>query len=47
MYWMLLPPSANTERHLEDMSLPLCGYWIGVFRAGMDAVRHLLPWDRR
>ena len=41
MYWMLLPPSANAERHLEGQLLPLSGYWVAAFRAASEAVRHL------
>jgi hypothetical protein len=47
MYWMLLPPSANVERHLEERLLPVSGYWAAFFRTGLDAVRHLLTPDRK
>jgi hypothetical protein len=42
MYWMLLPPSANVQRHLESPPSPLLVSWIGAWRAGVTAVRHLL-----
>ena len=42
MYWMLLPPSANTERHLEVLATPMHGFWVGALRAGISAVRMFL-----
>lgn len=42
MYWMLLPPSANVERHLEGQSLPLNGYWKIAWRAVGGGVVNLL-----
>lgn len=41
MYWMLLPPSANAGRHIEDDLLPLGGSWGAFFRARWDTVTHL------
>ena len=47
MYWMLLPPNANTGRHLESYSLPLCGNWANLLRTGWGAVVSLLASHRR
>ena len=33
MYWMLLPPSANAERHLEPKTVPLRDFWIHKLNA--------------
>jgi hypothetical protein len=50
MYWMLLPPSANAGRHIEDDLLPLGGSWGAFFHTGWDLVTHLFhdqpPVDR-
>jgi hypothetical protein len=42
MFWMLLPPSANEGRHIEDDLLPRGGYWGALLHTGWDMVRHLL-----
>jgi hypothetical protein len=42
MYWMLLPPSANAGRHIEDDLLPQSGNWSELFLAGWDKVLQLL-----
>jgi hypothetical protein len=42
MYWMLLPPSANEGRHIEDDQLPQNGYWGDLLHAGWGIVLHLL-----
>jgi hypothetical protein len=42
MYWMLLPPSANAGRHIEDDLLPLGGSWGALLQAGWDRVKHLI-----
>jgi hypothetical protein len=47
MYWMLLPPSANAGRHIEDGLLPLSGSWVDLFHAGWDMVLHLLAPSRQ
>jgi len=47
MYWMLLPPSANAGRRIEDDLLPLAGSWAAFFQAGWDMVMHLLVPNRR
>jgi hypothetical protein len=47
MFWMLLPPSANVGRHLEETSLPQSGSWSELFRAGWGLVMHLLAPPRR
>jgi len=41
MYWMLLPPSANAGRHIEDDLLPLSGSWRELFRAGCSVIMRL------
>jgi hypothetical protein len=46
MFWMLLPPSANAGRHIEDDLLPLSGPWVDLFHAGWDMVKHLLAPNR-
>jgi len=33
MYWLLLPPSANTQRHLEDADVPSHVLWNNSIRA--------------
>lgn len=47
MYWMLLPPSANAGRHIEDDLLPLGGNWVDLFHAGWDKLLLLLAPYRR
>ena len=47
MYWMLLPPSANAGRHIEDDLLPLGGSWGALFHAWCDIVVHLFAPNRR
>ena len=47
MFWMLLPPSANVGRHIEDDLLPQSGSWVDLFHAGWDMVLHLLVPNRR
>jgi hypothetical protein len=47
MYWMLLPPSANAGRHIEDDLLPQSGTWAALFHAGWDMVLNLLAPIRR
>jgi hypothetical protein len=47
MYWMLLPPSANAGRHIDDDLLPLGGSWIGFFHGGWDMVMRLFAPNRR
>jgi hypothetical protein len=47
MYWMLLPPSANEGRHIEDDLLPLGGPWSDLFHAGWDFVVHLVAPSRQ
>ncbi len=47
MYWMLLPPSANVGRHIEDDLLPQGGYWGELLHAGWDALLDLLTANRR
>jgi hypothetical protein len=42
MYWMLLPPSANAGRHIEDDLLPLGGSWGALLQAGWDSVKQLI-----
>ena len=43
MFWMLLPPSANEGRHIEDDLLPLSGgSWAALVYAGWDKVRNLI-----
>jgi hypothetical protein len=42
MYWMLLPPSANAGRHIEDDLLPLSGSWGDLLRSGWDMIVRLL-----
>lgn len=42
MYWMLLPPSANVGRHIEDDSLPHSGYWDDLVSAGWNMIVRLL-----
>jgi hypothetical protein len=42
MYWMLLPPSANAGRHIDDKLAPRSGYWGDLFHAGWNIVLHLL-----
>ena len=42
MYWMLLPPSANAGRHIEDDLLPLSGSWRDLFHSGWDMIVRLL-----
>ena len=42
MYWMLLPPSANVGRHIEDDFLPQSGFWADLFHTGWNMVLHLL-----
>ena len=46
MYWMLLPPSANAGRHIEDRSVPRSGYWVDLFHAGWGIVLRLLAPSR-
>jgi hypothetical protein len=46
MYWMLLPPSANVGRHIEDRSVPRSGCWGDLFHAGWGFVLHLLALGR-
>jgi len=46
MYWMLLPPSANLGRHIEDHSLPRSGTWGALWHAGWVTVARLLALDR-
>jgi hypothetical protein len=47
MYWMLLPPSANAERHLEPKTMPLRDFWIHKLNASWDIVLDLLAPGRR
>lgn len=42
MYWMLLPPSANAGRHIEDDLLPQSGCWSDLFITGWDKFLRLL-----
>jgi hypothetical protein len=42
MYWMLLPPSANAGRHVEDDLPARNGYWSDLFLSGWDKVLQLL-----
>ena len=42
MYWMLLPPSANAGRHIEDDLLPQSGHWGDLFLAGWHKLLQLL-----
>jgi hypothetical protein len=42
MFWMLLPPSANAGRHIEDDLLPQSGNWSDLFLAAWDKVLLLL-----
>lgn len=42
MFWMLLPPSANAGRHIEDDSRPSNATWSGLLQAGWGMVMHLL-----
>jgi hypothetical protein len=46
MYWMLLPPSANVGRHIEDDFLPRSGFWGELFRSGWGLVLHLFAPNR-
>jgi hypothetical protein len=46
MYWMLLPPSANAGRHMEDRLVPRSGYWGDLFHAGWGIVLRLLALSR-
>lgn len=46
MYWMLLPPSANAGRHIEDDFSPHSGFWGSLLHSGWDMVRHLLAPNR-
>lgn len=46
MYWMLLPPSANAGRHIEDDTLPQSGHWTDLLHAGWNAVLHLFAGNR-
>jgi hypothetical protein len=38
MYWLLLPPDANTGRLLADQPMPLVGYLLGVLRVSWAAI---------
>ncbi len=42
MYWILLPPSALTERYLDGQSVPQSGDWKHVWRAASGAIVRLL-----
>ena len=42
MYWMLLPPSANAGRHIEDDLLPLSASWGDRFHSGWAMIVRLL-----
>jgi hypothetical protein len=42
MYWMLLPPSANVGRQIDNHSLPQIGSWGTLMQAGWGLVRHFL-----
>ena len=47
MYWMLLPPSANVGRHIEEAPLPHSGFWSDLFCAGWSWFTHVLGTHRR
>ena len=36
MYWLLLPPSANAGRHIDDNSRPPSCGWGALVHAGWD-----------
>lgn len=46
MYWMLLPPSANAGRHIDDHSLPQSGSWGALFHVARAVVARLLALAR-
>jgi hypothetical protein len=39
MYCMLLPPSANAERHLQPKTVPLEDFWIHKLSATLGPSR--------
>ena len=42
MNWMLLPPSANMERHIEDKDVSDGDVWTDYMHAGWDFCRQML-----
>ena len=42
MYWMLLPPSANAGRHIEDDLLPIGGSWGDLLHSAWGMIVRLL-----
>jgi len=40
MYWMLLPPAANAERHLADGTESSRDAWVELLRTAWDRIRH-------
>jgi hypothetical protein len=41
MFWMLLPPSSNAGRHLDEGALPHNVKGANLFRSVWGIVRHL------
>ncbi len=42
MNWMLLPPSANTGRHIEDGDVSDGNVWTNHLHAGIDFCRKVV-----
>jgi hypothetical protein len=47
MFWMLLPPSANAGRHIEDDFSSQRGLWGDLFHTGWDMVLRMFASNRQ